>query len=509
MSKISRITFLITFFFAIDKVAAFVRQIVIARQFGLSSELDAFNVANNIPDLLYAMISGGALAIAFIPVLTGTLTLEGREAAWRLFSRIANLFFLTTSTLALVVYIAAGFLVRSQVGIAPGFGPQQQAMVVELMRLNLVATLIFSISGLVMAGLQANQHFLFPAMAPLFYNFGQIFGALILAPTTGYTIGGFTLPAFGMGVQGLVIGVILGASLHLGIQIPGLIMCHFHWSPGFGLNTPGVAQVLRLMGPRVLTVFFVQLVFLVRDNLASRLAEGSVTALSYSWMLQQLPETLIGTAIGTAMLPALSELAARKDDRSFHGAIDRAVRVLVGLTLPVAAVMSVGLGSVLSVVFDFGVDGTQVLLWTTRAFLVGLVGHSLLEVAVRSFYARQDAITPLIASGINMVSFVVLSILLYRPLGPAGIALSDALSWTGQAVGLLFILGRRLGKPMFPGGTVARAAIAGLLGAAVTLFAQSMFASFGPLLSGMIGMGLGILAAVPMIFPEIKLLFRL
>src|SRR5574340_1805746 len=97
LSKVTRITFLLTGFFALDKAVAFIRQVVIARQFGLSPELDAFNAANNLPDLLFALISGGALALAFIPVLSEELTKGGRPAAWDLFSKIANLAFLVTA----------------------------------------------------------------------------------------------------------------------------------------------------------------------------------------------------------------------------------------------------------------------------------------------------------------------------------------------------------------------------------------------------------------------------
>ena len=254
MSRLTRVSILLAFFFALDKVVAFVRSILTARQFGLSRELDAFNVANNVPDLLFALISGGALAMAFIPVLAETRTIAGRDDTWRLFSRIANLAFVTTAGLAVIVALLAVPVVRS---IAPGFDAEQQSMVVMLMRMNLVATLIFSVSGLVMAGLQANQHFLLPAMAPLFYNLGQIFGVLILAPEQGYTIGGYTLPAFGLGVEGLVIGVIIGAVLHLGIQIPGLVYYRFAWSPGFGLNTEAVRKVLILIGPRLVTMMMI------------------------------------------------------------------------------------------------------------------------------------------------------------------------------------------------------------------------------------------------------------
>ncbi len=289
-TRLTRAALLLGSFFALDKGVAFVRQVIIAQQFGLSAELDAFNVANNLPDMLFALISGGALAMAFIPVLSEVLNRDGQKAAWDLFSRIANLAFLVTAGLAVVVLIFAPQIVRSEVGIAPGFGTPQQDLVIDLMRLNLVATLIFSISGLVIAGLQANKHFLLPALAPILYNIGQIFGALILAPQQGYTLGSVTLPAFGMGVHGLVYGVVIGAILHLGIQIPGLIRYHFQWTPKIGIRTEGVAKVLRLMGPRLITMFFIQLIFIARDNFASRLEVGFVTALTYGWMIFRVPE---------------------------------------------------------------------------------------------------------------------------------------------------------------------------------------------------------------------------
>ena len=223
MSRLTRNTLMLAVLLAVDKGFAILRQVIIARQFSFSRDLDAFNVANNIPDLLFALISGGALALAFIPILTDMLTKHGRRAAWELFSRIANLAFFGTAVLAVVVALLAGPMVRSEIGVAPGFSSVQQDVVINLMRLNLIATLIFSISGLVMGGLQANQHFLLPALAPMLYNLGQIFGALVLSPDQPYVIAGFQLPALGLGVYGLVYGVIIGAALHLSIQIPGLI----------------------------------------------------------------------------------------------------------------------------------------------------------------------------------------------------------------------------------------------------------------------------------------------
>ncbi len=305
LSHVARSSLLVAAFFSLDKGLGFLRQIIIGRQFGVSAELDAFNAANNLPDLLFALISGGALALALIPVLSEVLDRQGRQPMWELFSRIGNWAFLITGGLALLIAVLAGPIVRSELGIAPGFTPELQALVASLMRLNLVATLVFSLSGLVMAGLQANQHFLLPAMAPVFYDLGQIFGALVLAPSEGMALGPIRLPAAGMGVHGLVYGVILGACLHLAIQIPGLLRYRFRWLPRLGTRDPGLSQITRLLGPRILTIGAFNLIFIVQDNLASRLGVGAVTALAFGWLIMQVPETIIGTALGTALLPTL------------------------------------------------------------------------------------------------------------------------------------------------------------------------------------------------------------
>jgi len=507
LTRLTRAAFLLVFFFALDKGLGLVRQVVIARQFGLSNELDAFNVANNLPDLLFALISGGALAIAFIPILTEVLTRQGRPQAWRLFSHIANLAFLVTAVLALLVVLLAEPLVKWEVGIAPGFNLQQQALVAQLMRLNLVATLIFSISGLVMAGLQSNQHFLLPAMAPALYNVGQIIGALILAPAEGYTIGGITLPAFGLGVYGLVYGVIGGAAMHLLIQIPGLVKYKFHWSPGLGLATAEVRKVLKLMGPRLVTMLFIQMDFLVRDNLASRLPEGFVTALTYGWMLMQVPETIIGTAIATAMLPTLAELYSREEHQKFAETVERALRVLLAIALPVAVIFGAGLRPLLAMVFNFDPAGTDLLLWTTRGYLLGLAGQCLLEVAIRSFYARQNAITPLLAAGMNLLIYITSGLLLFRVLGAPGISLTDAIAFTAQAILLLIILNRQLPGKIKLSSTPLRVIAASIVGGGVTL--GILWLGGERALVALAAMAAGALAAAPFVWREVRLLLRL
>jgi len=510
MSKLTKISLLLAVFLALDKGLGILRFILIGRLFGLSAEMDVFNAANNVPDLLFALISGGALAMAFIPVLSEVLTKDGKDGAWKLFSRIANLAFLVTAAAAVVVAIIAPVIVSSEIGIAPGFTPEQQALVVELMRMNLIGTLIFSLSGLVMAGLQANQHFLLPAMAPALYNIGQIFGITILAPSKGLTIGGLTLPACGLGVQGMVYGVIIGAFLHLAIQIPGLKKYQFRWSFGLGLNDVSVRKVLKLLGPRLLTMLSVQLIFIVRDNLASRLAEGSITALTYGWMIQQVPETIIGTAIGIALLPTLSEFVARDEKEQFKATIEKAERVLLGLMLPIAGILALGLGPVVSFAFNLDPQAADLLMWATRGFLVGLAGHSILEVANRSFYARQDAWTPLIGSTFNLVLYIVVGIVLFQILGVAGIALTDSLAFTTQAILMMTLLNRKLTNPVSIGSAVLKGILALVLGGGVTFLVLSVSEGLIPgVPASILAMLLGAGAALPIVWREVRLLIRL
>ncbi len=200
-----------------------------------------------------------------------------------------------------------------------------------------------------MAGLQANQHFLLPALAPILYDLGQIFGVVILAPSEGYQIAGFTLPAFGMRTDGMVYGVILGALLHLLIQVPGLIKHHFKWSPKIDLKDPETRKVLRMMAPRLVSMFCVQMIFLAQDNFASRLEVGSVTALTYGWWIMQVPQTLLGTSIATAILPTLSELFSNERFDEMKVKIERTTQVMLALTIPVAIIAGVVLYPAISV----------------------------------------------------------------------------------------------------------------------------------------------------------------
>jgi putative peptidoglycan lipid II flippase len=288
-----------------------------------------------------------------------------------------------------------------------------------------------------------------------------------------------------------------------------LIRYKFRWTAKINLRHPGVQQVLRVLGPRVGTLFFVYLVLIyIPDNIASRLPEGSVTALVYGWLIMQVPETLIGTALGTAMLPTLSEQFARHEGGVFAASLNRTIRVILALTLPATVLLALTIPPVVSL-FGFGENGTNMVIWTTRAFLFGLAGHSLLEIGARGFYAQQNAITPLWASALMAAVFTALAILFSRLLSTPGIALANAVAFTGEALILLALLNRKFPGVLRVGRTLMRVIAACVVSGLLVFILVSLPLPIPPLITAAGALVLGGVVTIPLIWPELKLVLNL
>jgi putative peptidoglycan lipid II flippase len=416
----------------VGKVVGVIDDLVKARVFGTSADLDAFVAAGGLPELLNTLISGGALAAPFIPVLAGYLNRKDREGTWRLASSVTNLAFLVTAALAGLIALVAPWLVSHF--IAPGFAPVQQALTAGLMRVTMLSTLVFSVSGVVMSILWAHQHFLLPALAPILYNLGIIAGAIFLARP--------------LGVWGLAVGAVSGSVMHLLIQVPGLLRYHARWLPILGVHEPGLRRVLRLMGPRMLTLGVVQINTLITVRLASTLSTGSVSALNFGWRLMQMPETIIGTAIATAVFPTLSEMAAQERTHELRNTLSATLRAVLALGLP-ATLGLVLLGRpLIALLFQggqFGGASAEAVLSALIGYAAGLVGHAALEVVARAFYARQDTRTPLLLAVLAMTANFVLNLSLRDLLGHAGLALANSLAVSFEVGGLLWLARAPLG----------------------------------------------------------------
>ncbi|MBA3534552.1 MAG: murein biosynthesis integral membrane protein MurJ [Ardenticatenales bacterium] len=420
-SRVARAAIIVMAGFLASKVAGLVRQLVIARVFGATGALDAYFAAFTAPDIIFTLISGGALATAFIPVFSDYTNSEepsAKEAAWRMASNILTVTFALSTVVSLLTALLAPWLVAEI--IAPGFSPEQQIITVDLMRLALISTIIFSISGLVGGVLYTLQHFLLPAFAGFFYNVGIILCALFLVPR---------MPE-GQGVYALVIGSIIGALLHLAIQLPAVWHFRIRLRPLFDLSDPGLRQVAVLMGPRALALGLINAKLIIKSNLASRLDPGSLSALDYAWDLMQLPETIFATAVATAVFPTLAELAARKAHHELATTFNQTIRTILALTVP-AAVGLLVLGSPIVRTFyeggNFSSGASEAVSYALSFFAFGIVGHGLLEVVARLFYAQKDTLRPLYAAIIMLFATGSISWLLLEPLGIGGIALGDTL----------------------------------------------------------------------------------
>lgn len=416
-------------------VIGLVRQRVVAVRFGTSAEFDAFTAANGIPELLFTMLAGGALAFAFIPVYAEFIKKDDKVGGSRLFSQVINLIFLLTTAASILVALAAPTLVRAPWGIGPNFPAEVQNLTIQLMRVLLLSTIIFAISSIATGTLHARQHFLLPALSPIMYSGGIILGAIYLSPR--------------IGIFGLAWGAVVGAVLHLLVQIPGLIHYKVRWLPTLGFDNPALRRVAVLMAPRVVDLLMARAsIDWINANLGSGLGEGRVSALRYAAQLMNMPWTLIGTAIGIAVFPTMAVLAAEKDVSAQRRALSGSLRAILTLTLPAAAGLLVLGRPIIQLLYEggeFTAQSTQLVFYALQFYMVALISQSMLEVVVRAFAAQQDTVTPLIVSFFTTALNVGLAIWLSRPerLAHGGLALANGVAVGIEALTGLIILSIR------------------------------------------------------------------
>ncbi len=326
--------------------------------------------------------------------------------------------------------------------LAPGFArnPAKEALTVSLLRLMLPSAVIFGLSGLVMGMLNAHQVFFIPALTPAMYPLGIIFGVVVLRPR--------------LGIYGLAWGVLIGAVLHLGLQIPALLRLKGRYTPTLGLKLAPAREVIRLMGPRLLGVAVVQLNFWVNTRLASYQPEGSLVAIQIAFALMLMPQAAIAQSVATAAMPTLSAQFARGQMQELRHTLSTSLRGMLLLAIPASVgliLLRTPLVAMLYQRSEFTPRSTELVAWALLWYAAGLIGHCVMEVLARAFYALHDTKTP-VAVGVAAMSLnVIFSVLFSRwfsqwgwaPHG--GLALANSLATALETVGLLFFMRRRLG----------------------------------------------------------------
>ncbi len=495
--------------FILSGALGVVRQAVIGPLFGAGIELDAFYAAYRIPELLFTLVAGGALGSAFIPIFARYLGHDDLDGAWRLASAIITLVALIATILAII----SGIFADSITGhvLIPEASLVQQALTTNLMRIMLCTVIIFGVSGLIMGILNTYQHFLTPALAPSMNNVGLIIGALFLAPR--------------FGVYGLAIGAVLGALLHLGIQLPALRGIGPRLRPLPDLHTPGVVEVLRLMGPRVIGSAVVQVNFLVNTVLTSGMVPGSYTALTSAFALMFTVLGVLGQSVGTAVFPSLAALSARDDTDGFRRTLVGAMRDVLFLSLPASVGLIALAVPLVATIYQRGhwsVDDTLATAWALQFFALGLAGFALQEVLARAFYALRDTMTPVTIAVGGMLLNVALSLILMRVVqgqrslfgtpadpftsltlwipspgqGPfGGLAMANALATTVESAVLWLVLRRRVNgmhdRQIL--GMAGRVLLASLVMGAAVLLVADRLAGRSPVLTLLVGAVVGVI----------------
>ncbi|MEJ2570709.1 MAG: murein biosynthesis integral membrane protein MurJ [Anaerolineales bacterium] len=392
--RITRAAGIVMIGFALSSLSGLASQVLITNAFGTGARLDAFYTANRLPETLFNLIAGGALASAFLPTLTGFLARNDRKGSWRLTSSVVNLILIILGVLSVTAAVAAPWLVRTI--LAPGYKDAEQIrLTVSLLRIMLLSPAIFGLSGILMATLNAHQHFALPALAPACYRLGLIFGVLFLVPP--------------LGIFGLAWGTVLGALLHLFVQLPALRMLKPSYQRTLGLEMPAVREVGRLMMPRLLGVAVVQLNFWVNTILASGQPEGSLSALTFAFQLMLMPQAVIAQATAIAALPTFSEQFARGKIEELRRSFSNTLRGVLFLALPASMGLILLRKPIVTLLFErgaFGAQSTEQVSWALLWWGVGLVGHSVLEIIVRAFYAMHDTRTPVAVGAVMWVVWI-------------------------------------------------------------------------------------------------------
>jgi putative peptidoglycan lipid II flippase len=445
-----------------SRLLGLLRTVAIANAFGTSPELGAYWVAFRLPDMIFQLLAGATLASAFIPVFSRYFTRQSREEAWKLASSVLNLIFVATTVLAVLGLLLAPLLVPL---MAPGLGKdvgrhaELEALAVHLTRIMLISPIFFSVSGMFMGISNARHHFLFPALAPWAYNLSIIFAALMANS-----------------VDGLAIGVVVGAFLHLAIQLPAIRFIGMVWKPVGEWRDPAVREVGRLMLPRTLGLAAAQLNFLVTIFFASQVSDEAISAVNYAWLIVMMPLGLFGMAISTAVFPTLAEQAANESMEALRRTLAASLRLILFLTVPASIGLMILAKPLVTFMFEHGAftaSSTNVTATALVFYAIGLFAQGGIEILSRGFYAVSDTKTPVTFAVICMVVNLLLCLIFVAPFGVGGLGLALSLSAILEFSLLFQTLRRRLGGVeegqlmgsvlKMAGATIAMAQVVGLL----------------------------------------------
>jgi putative peptidoglycan lipid II flippase len=420
----------------LSRITGLLRESLFARAFGASAYTDAFIIAFRLPNLLRRLFAEGAFSQAFVPILSEYKTQHGQEATKTLVDHVATVLLWSTLLTSVAGMIGAPLLIMA---VGGGLDKNPKAYDSAILMTRLMFPYIACMSFVALAGgvLNTWRQFKIPAVTPVLLNISFILASLLLVDS--------------LGIYAMAAAVCVGGLLQVAIQVPA--MARIGMLPRIGLNPlaalrdPGVMRMLKKMGPAVFAVSAAQISLLINTSIASELATGSVSALTYADRLMEFPTAMLGVALGTILLPSLSKANADGDTVEYSSLLDWGLRLTFLLALPAAVGMATLAGPMIATLFHYGKFSAQSIVASAAplmAYSAGLIGIILVKTLAPAFYARQDVRTP-VKIAVAVLVFTQLMNLVFVPiLAVAGLALSIGLGACVNA-GFLYTGLRRRG----------------------------------------------------------------
>jgi putative peptidoglycan lipid II flippase len=412
----ARGSFILTATSGLSYALGLIRDRTLVGTFGASHELDAYQAAFIIPDLLFNLLVAGALTAAFIPVFTHLRTRNRHREASQLAGSLLCVGLLALLATGIVAALLAQPLAKL---VAPGFHPQHQAVLANLTRLMLLSPVLFFISNLLGNMLVSTKRFLSYGLSPVLYNLGIITGILMFSST--------------LGIYSAVLGTLIGAALHMLVRILDLKRAGLKLVPSVRIS-PAFKKVLKLMLPRMVGLCAVQVQLWAFTALASTFGEGAVSITNLARNFQSFPVSLIGISFATSLFPLLAESAAVYSSSRYLKHLTHAIGATLAAVIPAALILYLVRYPLISLLlgtgeFDAGaVRSTAIVL---GMYTLSIPTESINHLLSRAFYALHNTITPMIISiigiGASIMSAYLLAPLFTVTSIPAGFAIGTAL----------------------------------------------------------------------------------
>lgn len=425
INSITAAATLVAIFSLTSRFLGMLRDRILAAQFGAGQSLDIYYAAFRIPDLVFNILVLGALSAGFIPVFTniikdfsGDRDKDGQigaanQEAWNLVNNILNFLFLALILSSIVGIILAPYLMHL---IAPGFDAAEQAWTVALTRIMFLSPIFLGISGIFGGVLQSFKRFFVYSLAPIFYNLGIIIGVLYFVRFWG--------------LYGLAWGVVLGAIMHMSIQLPMVYHLGFRYRFRLKWRDYNTRQIAKMMVPRTLSLGVSQINLVIITAIASRLSKGSLTIFNFANNLQSFPIGLFGISFAIAAFPVFSLNAFRVDQ--LIAGFSQTLRKILFFVIPSMVLVVALRAQIIRVVLGagkFNWQDTTLTMNTLAFFAISMFAQATIPLLNRVFYARNDSATPFYISVVTVIINTVAALFLAPKLGVTGLALALSLAY--------------------------------------------------------------------------------